>query len=195
MELTVIQSKIYEIRGAKVMLDFDLAELYQVETKNLKKAIRRNIDRFPGDFMFELTKEECNYLIDKLRFQNGSLEITHFRYAPMALTEQGVAMLSGVLNSPLAIQINIGIMRAFVQVRKILTNPIDKRVANLEQNMETMRRYIEEVFADYNDINEDTAMQLDLMNQTLAELASNQKKELRQQVRKRIGFKREEEGG
>lgn len=189
----MIQSKIYEIRGMKVMLDFDLAELYRVETKNLKKAIRRNIDRFPEDFMFELTKEECNVLIANVRFQNGTLKTTHFRYAPMALTEQGVAMLSGVLNSQLAIQINIGIMRAFVQVRKALINPIDKRVANLEQNMKAMQEYVEEVFRDYNDINEDTALQLELMNQTLAELGSGPNEELGYQERKRIGFKRNEE--
>ena len=121
MELTIIQSKIYEIRNCKVMLDFDLAEMYQVETRVLKQAVRRNIDRFPDDFMFRLSKEEANILINTGVSQNvipkgynsGGADI-------FAFTESGVAMLSSVLRSNTAIKMNINIMRAFVAVRQLI---------------------------------------------------------------------------
>ena len=117
MELQAIQNKIYEIRGQKVMLDFDLAEMYGTETAQLKRAVRRNIERFEGDdFMFELTKEElsrCQFgILNKGRGSN-------FKYKPFAFTELGVAMLSSVLNSKTAIEINRNIMRAFVAIRII----------------------------------------------------------------------------
>ncbi|MCL2651456.1 MAG: ORF6N domain-containing protein [Candidatus Azobacteroides sp.] len=118
MELEIIQNRIFEIRDSKVMLDFHLAEMYQVETKNLKRAVKRNIDRFPPDFMFELTQNE----IDSLRCNFGTLETggrgQHTKYLPFAFTEQGVAQLSSVLNSPFAIQMNISIIRAFVLLRQ-----------------------------------------------------------------------------
>lgn len=104
-ELTIIENKIYEIRGQRVMLDFDLAEMYGVETKNLNRAAKRNIERFPKDFMFQLSNEEAKQLINSIRCQNGTLSNEWFRYAPFAFTEQGVAMLSGVLRSPQAIQV------------------------------------------------------------------------------------------
>lgn len=113
----VIQNKVHTLRGCKIMLDFDLAELYEVETKALKQAVRRNIERFPDDFMFELTREE--YL--SLRSQIVTLEKgkgRHTKYLPFAFTEQGVAMLSSVLSSYKAIQVNITIMRAFVNIRQ-----------------------------------------------------------------------------
>jgi hypothetical protein len=103
----VVMNKIYVIRSQKVMLDKDLAELYKVETKQLKRAVRRNADRFPDDFMFELSKEE----FDNLRNQIGTSSWGGTRYAPMAFTEQGVAMLSSVLNSDRAIKVNIQIVR------------------------------------------------------------------------------------
>jgi len=117
MQLQVIQKKIYEIRGQKVLFDYDLAELYETQTKRLKEAVRRNIDRFPRDFMFELTRDEYN----SLRTQIASLEIgrgTFSKFNPFAFTEQGVAMLSGVLKSRKAIEVNIAIMRAFVFIRQ-----------------------------------------------------------------------------
>ena len=117
MHLSLIQSRIYEIRGQKVMLDFDLAELYEVETKRLKEQVRRNIERFPADFMFELTKED----VQVLRSQIATLEKgkgKHSKYPPYAFTEQGVAMLSTVLHSEKAIEVNIAIMRAFVFIRQ-----------------------------------------------------------------------------
>ena len=117
MQLPVIQNKIHEIRDQKVMLDFELAELYAVETKALKQAVKRNIERFPDDFMFELSRKEYNFL----RSQNVTLETgrgKYSKYLPYAFTEQGVAMLSSVLKSPQALQINIAIMRAFVLFRQ-----------------------------------------------------------------------------
>ena len=111
-----ITSKIYSIRKSKVMLDRDLAELYGVETGQLKRAVRRNIDRFPKDFMFELNDEEH----ENLRCQFGTSSWGGTRYKPMAFTEQGVAMLSSVLNSKRAIQVNIQIMRAFNKLRQML---------------------------------------------------------------------------
>ena len=117
MELEVIQNKIFEIRGFKVMLDFDLALLYNVENKRLKEAVRRNLNRFPDDFMFELTKMEY----DSLRSQIASLKNgrgQHLKYLPFAFTEQGIAMLSSILNSEKAIEVNISIIRAFVTMRQ-----------------------------------------------------------------------------
>ena len=121
MELQTIQNKIYEIRGQQVMLDFDLAALYQVETKVLKQAVRRNIERFPEDFMFEISNEEYNSLKDSLRSQIVTSNKGGIRYMPFAFTEMGVAMLSSVLRSGSAIQVNIAIMRAFVAMRNYLT--------------------------------------------------------------------------
>ena len=185
MELQIIQNKIYEIRGYKVMLDFDLAEIYGVETKRLKEQVRRNIERFPDDFMFELTRDEYN----SLRSQIATLEIgrgKYSKYLAFAFTEQGVAMLSTVLNSKLAIAANIRITRAFVVVRQLILNPPTDRVSGLERQMLELKQYIEEVFTDYNDINEDTRMQLELINETLAELQAKNKK--LNKPRKPIGF-------
>jgi hypothetical protein len=142
MELSVIQSKIYEIRGCKVMLDTDLAEMYQVETRVLKQAVRRNISRFPDDFMFELTKKEYDSLRSQFVILKDESRGQHSKYLPYVFTQEGVAMLSGVLRSPVAIQVNINIMRAFVAVRDYLLNgsPVWKieelylMVKNLEQD-------------------------------------------------------------
>src|SRR5690606_30581040 len=121
----IVISKIYYIREQKVMLDSDLAELYEVETKQLKRQVRRNLDRFPDDFMFELQPEE--YQIS--RSQNGTLKQGgNIKYAPMAFTEQGIAMLSSVLNSKRAIQVNIQIIRIFTRVRQLLTDNTEIRL-------------------------------------------------------------------
>ena len=185
MEVQLIQSKIYEIRGCKVMLDFDLAEMYGIETKALKRAVRRNIERFEGDdFMFELSREELS------RYQFGTLNIErghNIKYTPFAFTELGVAMLSGVLNSKIAIQINRSIMRAFVAIRQLLARTPADSVSVLQQQVKELKQYMEEVFTDQNDINEDTRMQLELINQTLAALQAKHKE--RQTPRKPIGFK------
>jgi hypothetical protein len=185
-QLQVIQSKIYEVRGQKVMLDKDLAELYQVTTGNLNKAVKRNIKRFPPDFMFQLTDEEW----EALRFQNGIIKKggrgEHTKYLPHAFTEQGLAMLSGLLNSDIAIQVNINIMRAFVAVRQMIALPPSQTFAELKKDVADLKIYIEDILADQNDINEETAMQLELINQSLAELQMNKQKEDR--PRKPIGF-------
>ena len=114
MELETIKQSIHEIRGQKVILDFELAKMYQVETKRLKESVRRNIRRFPEDFMFELSTEE--WVILRTQFATSSWGGQ--RYNPHAFTEQGVAMLSSVLNSEIAIDINIAIVRAFVMIRQ-----------------------------------------------------------------------------
>ena len=135
MDLQIIQNKIFEVRGCRVMLDYHLAELYQVETRALKQAVKRNIERFPDDFMFVLTKEEANLLL--------SIGVSHFVIPPdynfgvampMAFTEQGVAMLSSVLRSKVAIEVNISIMRAFVLMRQMAVGyeELLKRTEELE---------------------------------------------------------------
>ena len=191
VDLQRIQSKIYEIRGHKVMINRDLAELYQVTTGNLNKSVQRNIKRFPSDFMFQLTKEEFDQLKTNLIFQNGISNWGGTRKLPYAFTEQGLAMLSGILSSDTAIQVNINIMRAFVAVRRLISNPPVDKNAELREEMKKLKDYMEEIFADQNDINEDTRMQLELFNQTLAELQVHQK--LSDKPRRPIGFIRQEE--
>ena len=191
VDLQRIQSKIYEIRGHKVMINRDLAELYQVTTGNLNKSVQRNIKRFPSDFMFQLTKEEFDKLKTNLIFQNGISNWGGTRKLPYAFTEQGPAMLSGISNSDTAIQVNINIMRAFVAMRRLISNPPVDKNAELREEMKKLKDYMEEIFADQNDINEDTRIQLELINQTLAELQVHQK--LSDKPRRPIGFIRQEE--
>ena len=184
-QLQIIQSKIYEIRGRKVMLDKDLAEMYQVTTSNLNKAVKRNLKRFPPDFMFQLTEEEW----EALRFQNGIIKKgrgEHTKYLPHAFTEQGLAMLSGLLNSDIAIQVNINIMRAFVVIRQLVSLPPSDKLAELQNEMAELKSYVEEILSDQNDINEETALQLELINQSLAELQMNRKRN--EQPQNPIGF-------
>ena len=132
-----IAQRIYFIRDVKVMLDRDLAALYEVETKRLKEQVKRNLDRFPTDFMFELTKEEFH----DLRSQIATSSWGGPRYVPMAFTEQGVAMLSSVLRSKRAIQVNVQIMRAFVKLRHILLDH-----AELKRELEELRNQTDERF-------------------------------------------------
>ena len=135
MDLQIIQNKIFEVRGCRVMLDYHLAELYQVETRALKQAVKRNIERFPSDFMFVLTKEEANLLLSIGVSQNVIPPDYNFGVAmPMAFTEQGVAMLSSVLRSKIAIEVNISIMRAFVLMRQMVIGyeELLKRIEELE---------------------------------------------------------------
>ena len=183
-QLELIQSKIYEIRGQRVMLDFDLAQMYGTETAQLKRAVRRNKKRFDGeDFMFEVTRDELS------RCQIGILNKgrgSNIKYLPFAFTELGIAMLSSVLNSETAIETNKGIMRAFVAIRKLIANPPPDKHSLLQKEVKELKQYIEEIFTDQNDINEDTRMQLELINQTLAELQVHQK--LSDKPRRPIGF-------
>ena len=135
MDLQIIQNNIFEVRGCRVMLDYHLAELYQVETRALKQAVKRNIERFPGDFMFVLTQEEANLLLSIGISQNVIPPAYNFGVAmPMAFTEQGVAMLSSVLRSKVAIEVNISIMRAFVLMRQMAIGyeELSRRIEELE---------------------------------------------------------------
>jgi hypothetical protein len=137
----VIERRILLIRGQKVMLDFHLAELYEVETKTLKRAVKRNLDRFPIDFMLALTPEEYT----PLRYQFGTLKRgAHSKYLPYAFTEQCVAMLSSVLNSKRAVQVNIEIMRAFVRLREILSTHKDlaRKLEELETKYDEQFRVV-----------------------------------------------------
>ncbi|BCD55450.1 ORF6N domain-containing protein [Alistipes indistinctus] len=189
-DLTSIQTKIYEIRGQRVMLDFDLAELYQVETRSLKQAVRRNIERFPEDFMFRLTKDESNYLINIGKSQNvippdyniGSTEL-------FAFTEMGVAMLSSVLRSKTAIQANIVIMRAFVAMRNYLLSPSvpSAELDELRRRVLALERGIEDTNAAINDLSEDNRQEFDDVYMALAALAEKKKETSERPV---IGYKK-----
>ena len=180
-----IQNRIYELRGERVMLDRDLAALYETETKALNLAVKRNSKRFPKDFMFQLTKEE----FESLRFQIETLEKTQrplrlqnetskgrggTRYLPYAFTEQGVAMLSGILNSDKAIGMNIAIMRAFVEIRRTIFKQID-----LKEQLKEIRQKLGEHDVQLNQI-------YDAMENLLDEKAAQRKWD----ERERIGFKK-----
>lgn len=146
----VVMTKIFIIRGQKVMIDRDLAELYGVLTGNLNKAVKRNIKRFPDDFMFQLTNEE----FDNLKFQFGTSSWGGTRKPPYAFTEQGVAMLSGILSSDRAINVNIQIMRIFTKIREVLVDnlnvkleieDIKKKLKNQDKNIELVFTYLDEL--------------------------------------------------
>ena len=185
--MQIIQNKIYVIRSHRVMLDYDLAEMYGMETKVLKQAVRRNIKRFEGDdFMLELTRDEYHSLRSQIVTLDSVGRGKYSKYSPFAFTELGVAMLSSILNSDTAIAINRNIMRAFVAVRQMLLNPPVDRVAELQNDVQKLKEYIEEVFADYNDINEDTRMQLELINETLSKLQAQNRES--NKPRRPIGF-------
>jgi hypothetical protein len=139
IEVKDIARRIYTIRGVKVMMDRDLADLYRVETKRLKEQVRRNIERFPPDFMFELTKDEFENW--RTQFVTSKGDKMGLRYAPMAFTEQGVAMLSSVINSKTAIQINVQIMRAFVQLRHLVVDHVE-----LKRELDEFRKEANERF-------------------------------------------------
>ncbi|MBN9384033.1 MAG: ORF6N domain-containing protein [Chitinophagaceae bacterium] len=179
-----IQNRIYEIRGERVMLDRDLAALYEIDTKSLNLSVKRNIKRFPSDFMFQLTKEE----IDNLRFQIETSSLNNrvileggaskgwggARYLPYAFTEQGVAMLSGVLHSDKAISMNIAIMRAFVEIRHIIFKQND-----LKEQLREIKERLSEHDVQLNHI-------YDAMENLLDEKAAERKWEQRE----RIGFRK-----
>ncbi len=170
MELQTIRNKIYEIRDFKVMLDYDLAQLYEVLTKNLNLAVKRNLKRFPADFMFQLTKDEW----ESLRLQFETLEKgrgKHTKYFPHAFTEQGVAMLSAVLNSDKSIEVNIAIMRAFVFIRQYALSHKD-----LTEKLEELENRYNRKFAD--------------VYEALKYLMDDKQNRDEWSSRKRIGFKK-----
>ena len=190
-DIEVIKHRIYEVRGQRVMLDRDLAELYHVKTGNLNKAVKRNMRRFPPDFMFQLDKEEFVKLKNDLIFQNGTSSWGGTRKLPFAFTEQGLAMLSGILNSDIAIDVNISIMRAFVALRRMaatLPNTTSD-VTQLRKDFEELKLDIEDIMHDQNEINEDTRLQPDAISTALAALQS---KDPKQKPRRKIGFIQEE---
>ena len=171
-DITLIQNKIYEIRGQRVMLDFDLAPLYQVQTKVLKQAVRRNIERFPADFMFEITIDEYNSLKDSLRSQFVTSNKGGTRYMPFAFTEQGVSMLSSVL-SDAAIQVNIAVMRAFVAMRNYIatTTTVTAELAEIRAKLALLERTDEDNAEAINDLSEDMRKELDNIYQAIAALS------------------------
>ena len=175
MEMNVIQNKIYEIRGVRVMLDFDLAELYQVETKRLKEAVRRNWKRFEGDdFMFEVTESEYNSLIISLRSQIASSnERGGRRHMPFAFTEQGVAMLASVLKSDKAIMVNRSIIRAFVAMRNYImsTQHLESELVALKSKIELLERNDEDNLEAINDLSEDMRKEIDNIYMAIAALS------------------------
>ena len=186
-DIELIQNKIYEIRGQRVMLDFDLAKAYGVETSQLKRQVKRNIERFEGDdFMFEVTFDELS------RCQIGTLNTSrghNIKYRPFAFTELGVAMLSSVLKSSTAIKMNREIMRAFVELRHLagslqIPDPTSD-IYHLRRDFEELKLDIEDILRNQNDINEDTQKQLDAISTALAELQAKPKEE---KPRRRIGF-------
>ena len=173
-EIILIQNKIYLIRGVRVMLDYDLAELYQVETKVLKQCVRRNLDRFPEDFMFELTETEYNSLIISLRSQFVTSNTKGGRrYMPFAFTEHGVIMLASLLRSDIAVQMSIRITRAFVAMRNYVmsTQQLSAELETLKAKLELLERNDEENLLAINDLSEDVRKEIDSIYQALAALS------------------------
>jgi phage regulator Rha-like protein len=198
MELQAIQSKIYEIRGRRVMLDRDLAAMYGIETKRLKEAVRRNITRFEGeDFMFEPTAEELSrsQIVtlnedERLRTQIATLKNgrgQHSKYLPFAFTEMGVAMLSSVLNSATAIEINRGIMRAFVAMRHIVMTAVE--ISEIRKELELLRHADESILESVNDLSENTREEIDTLYEAIGEL-SLKVLEPPKRPRRPIGYRR-----
>ena len=170
MELEIIKNSIHEIRGKKVMLDMDLAKLYEVETRVLKQAVRRNMERFPEDFMFELTKDEWNYIRSQLvMFKNGQGKFP--KYLPFAFTEQGVAMLSAVLNSQRAVQTSVQIMRAFVMIRQFALT-----YQELNEKLIALEKKHNQKFTD--------------IDQVLNYLIKKEQQQTQQTTRKQVGYKK-----
>lgn len=168
--LEPIKQKIYEIRGRRVMLDSDLAALYCVETRSLNQSVKRNIERFPDDFMFQLTNEEWDIL--KSQFVISSWGGT--RKLPFAFTREGIAMLSGLLRSEVAVQANINIMRAFFQMQEalLIVSNTQLQLEQIRAEIKQLRTDMNDTLADQNEINELTRAQLDAISDALTELQS-----------------------
>ncbi len=191
-EVILVQNLIHEIRGKKVMLDFDLARLYHIETRSLKQAVRRNLERFPDDFMFALTQEEHKLLKISMRSQivtSKDSRNEYTRYVPFAFTEQGVAMLSSVLKSDVAIAANIAIMRAFVQVREYLvaTSSLSAEIKELKAKVDLLQLQQEENLENMNDLSEDVRKDIDSLYLAIGQLAEKLEEKKRKPMA-RIGF-------
>ena len=185
-DLIIVQNLIYEIRGQKVMLDFDLARLYQVETKVLNQAVRRNIKRFPEDFMFQLDNKE----FANLKSQIVTSSWGGRRTPPLAFTEEGIAMLSSVLHSDIAIAANISILRAFVKVREylLMASTVSAEVKELRAKVDLLAMQQEENLAAVNDLSEDVRQDIDNLYLAIGELSSRME-EKKQEPRRKIGFR------
>ncbi len=183
-EITLIQNKILEVRGQRVLLDRDLAVMYGVEPKVLNQAVKRNIERFPEDFMFQLSQDEASVLRSQIVTLKGGRG-QHSKYAPYVFTELGVAMLSSVLRSPIAIQVNMWIMRAFVKMRQMVAEAREMPIAQLEQKIDKPATDVEDILRDQNDTNDELQMQIDSISEALAELQANNKAH---HARRKIGF-------
>lgn len=192
-DLMVVQDLIYEIRGQKVMLDSDLAKLYGIDTRELKQAVRRNNKRFPADFMMELDFEEYNTMIASSRSQIVTLDKkgrgSNIKYKPFVFTELGVAMLSSVLKSETAIQANIAIMRAFVQVREYLlaASSVSAELKELRAKVDLLALQREEDLGIVNDLSEDVRQDIDNLYLAIADLSSRLE-EKKNEPRRKIGF-------
>ena len=184
-DLMIVQNLIYEIRGQKVMLDSDLAKLYQVETKVLNQAVRRNIKRFPEDFMFQLENKE----FANLKSQIVTSSWGGRRTPPLAFTEEGIAMLSSVLHSDIAIAANISILRAFVKVREylLMVSTVSAEVKELRAKVDLLATQREEDLGAVNDLSEDVRQDIDNLYLAIGELASRME-EKKQAPRRKIGF-------
>ena len=184
-DLIIVQNLIYEIRGQKVMLDFDLARLYQVSTGALNQAVKRNIERFPADFMFRLTGEEVQNMMSQ--FVISSKRKTSA--PPFAFTEQGVAMLASVLKSPIAVAASISIMRAFVQVRQYLLTSasMSAELRELRAKVDLLALQREEDLGAVNDLSEEVRQDIDNLYLAIGELSSRIE-EKKQAPRRKIGF-------
>jgi outer membrane murein-binding lipoprotein Lpp len=195
-----IKEAIYEIRGQKVMLDYDLATIYGVRTGTLNQAVKRNIDRFPDDFMFKLTEKEwdeldCNILNSNMRSQSvtASANRRNKSNPPYAFTEHGAVMLASVLRSPSAVQMSVMVTRAFIAMRQAITTmlSVDLKVEQISHKVDQLNAYVEELLHDQNDINDqqeqtnnEVALQIEAINDALDQLRDEKAK-----PRKPIGFK------
>ena len=184
-DLIIVQNLIYEIRGQRVMLDSDLAKLYQVTTGALNQAVKRNMERFPTDFMFRLTDEE----VQNMMSQSVISSKRKMSSPPFAFTEQGVAMLASVLKSPIAVAASISIMRAFVQVRHFLhtTASMSSELRELRSKVDLLAMQQEENLAAVNDLSEDVRKEIDNLYLAIAEL-STRLEEKKNEPRPKIGF-------
>ena len=189
-ELIFVKNLIHEFRGKKVMLDFDLARLYQVETRVLNQAVKRNIKRFPPDFMFQLTEDEWLTNSSQIVMTSNRPKSA----LPYAFTEQGVAMLSGLLKSDVAIAANIAIMRAFVQVREYLlaASTVSAELKELRAKVDLLAMQQEENLGAVNDLSEDVRQDIDNLYLAIGELSSRIE-EKKQEPRRKIGFQQDME--
>ena len=191
-----IRNLIYEIRGQKVMLDYDLASIYGVKTGSLNQAVKRNIDRFPADFMFRLTEEEWEHLLHSSMISQivtSSLSKRKKSSPPFAFTEHGAVMLASVLHSPSAVQMSVMVTRAFIAMRQAISTMLsmDLKVEQLSHKVDQLNAYVEEILHDQNDINDqqeqtniEVALQLEAINDALDQL-----RDAKATPRKPIGFK------